>query len=79
MAFEQIKMIKAEEKLCEAKCQREQDSPHLRALCLKECVSPDCYTALYGHDALEPGEVDVRHPSFRACAALRLRKARREG
>ena len=35
--------------------------------CVRECMSPICYEAIYGFDELEPGEVDVRYTSFKGC------------
>ena len=41
------------------------------------CVSGRCYEAVYGGDALEEGEIDVkRGRTFRSCARAELREAK---
>lgn len=35
--------------------------------CVRQCISPICYTELYSLDPLEEGEIDVRLNSFKGC------------
>ncbi len=45
--------------------------------CVLRCVSGRCYEAVYGGDALEEGEIDVkRGRTFRSCARTELREAK---
>ena len=45
--------------------------------CVLRCVSGRCYEAVYGGDALEEGEIDVkRGRTFRSCARAELREAK---
>ena len=45
--------------------------------CVLRCVSGRCYDAVYGADALEEGEMDVkRGRTFRSCARTELREAK---
>ncbi|KAK3244412.1 hypothetical protein CYMTET_45971 [Cymbomonas tetramitiformis] len=45
-----------------------------RENCILRCVSTECYTEVYGDDALEEGEVDtIRGRNFRNCARTELK------
>lgn len=35
--------------------------------CVRECISPPCYAAIYKSDELEEGEIDIRLTSFKGC------------
>jgi len=47
-----------------------------RTSCVRQCVSPTCYSQVYEPDPLEEGEIDVRLNSFKGCFHLALHKRR---
>ena len=42
-------------------------TPFDRIACIRKCVSPSCYSAIYGSQPLEPGEIDVKYSQYKAC------------
>ena len=44
--------------------------------CVRQCIAPSCYNEIYGEDALEEGEIDVRLNSFKGCFHERLQRRR---
>ena len=38
-----------------------------RLACIRKCVSPNCYAAVYLDQPLEPGEIDVKYSKYKAC------------
>ena len=38
-----------------------------RLACIRKCVSPNCYAAVYMDQPLEPGEIDVNYSKYKAC------------
>ena len=38
-----------------------------RLACIRRCVSPGCYAKIYSQNPLEPGEIDVLYPTYKAC------------
>ncbi|XP_069125857.1 uncharacterized protein [Argopecten irradians] len=59
--------------VCEVKseCLRQQGVD--QTACVRQCISKFCYEELYGSDALEEGEIDVRLNSFKGCLAQEKR------
>ncbi|XP_034239800.1 uncharacterized protein LOC117644427 isoform X1 [Thrips palmi] len=47
-----------------------------RVRCVRECVSPSCYSEIYQSDQLEEGEIDVRLNSFKGCFVQRVHRQR---
>jgi len=41
--------------------------PFERLACIRKCVSPNCYAAVYMDQPLEPGEIDVKYSQYKAC------------
>ena len=41
--------------------------PLERLACIRRCVSPGCYAKIYSQNPLEPGEIDVLYPTYKAC------------
>jgi len=41
--------------------------PFERLACIRKCVSPNCYAAVYLDQPLEPGEIDVKYSKYKAC------------
>ena len=41
--------------------------PFDRLACIRKCVSPNCYAAVYLDQPLEPGEIDVKYSKYKAC------------
>ncbi|CAH1772799.1 unnamed protein product [Owenia fusiformis] len=55
------KKFKAAQSRCEASGQCNGLEGLQSTICLRRCMSEDCYQELYGHDELEEGEIDVQH------------------
>ncbi|KAK9830073.1 hypothetical protein WJX72_009603 [[Myrmecia] bisecta] len=74
------KAIRAKRSECEAQVDSEAvcvGTYVQRENCILRCISEGCYTAVYGADALEDGEVDiVRGRQFRACSKNEVRVQR---
>jgi len=47
-----------------------------RTRCVRECISPSCYSEIYEFDELEEGEIDVRLNSFKGCFIQRTGRNR---
>ena len=41
--------------------------PFDKLACIRKCVSPSCYAKIYDYSPLEPGEIDVLYPQYKAC------------
>ena len=41
--------------------------PFDKLACIRRCVSPNCYAKIYDYSPLEPGEIDVLYPQYKAC------------
>ncbi|XP_013413730.2 uncharacterized protein LOC106176061 [Lingula anatina] len=42
-------------------------------MCIRKCVSSECFEELYAHDELEEGEIDVRYNSFKGCVIKKMK------
>ena len=47
-------------------------SEHERVECIRMCMSPTCYHAVYGSKALELGEIDMNLAKFAVCCNKRF-------
>ena len=41
--------------------------PFDKLACIRKCVSPGCYAKIYNYSPLEPGEIDIKYPHYKAC------------
>ncbi|OWF39120.1 uncharacterized protein LOC110465450 [Mizuhopecten yessoensis] len=61
--------------VCEVKSECLRQHGVEQTACVRQCISKFCYSELYGHDALEEGEIDVRLNSFKGCLAQEKRSS----